>query len=158
MGKMRKYINENISKWLIAILLCGLCHTAAFAYGYNQSAQSKNWGYQPVYQSASTATTSSIATAPTYQFRTTSAYISASGASEPYRPMSGPGGPRRSIFDDDPGEEDDPSGVVPDPEPDVPVGDTPWCLILLLVTGYLAFHRRLRVKRLRRFTMGTLKG
>ena len=143
---MRKYINENISKWLIAMLLCGLCHTAAFAYGYNQSAQSKNWGYQPVYQSASTATTSSIATAPTYRFRTTSAYISASGASEPYRPMFSPGGPRRSIFDDDPGEEDDPSGVVPDP---APVGDTPWLLMLLLAAGYIAFRSiRRRVKRL----------
>ncbi len=151
---MRKYINENISKWLIAILLCGLCHTAAFAYGYNQSAQSKNWGYQPVYQSASTATTSSIATAPTYRFRTTSAYISTSGASEPYRPMFSPGGPRRSVFDD-PGEDDNPTGEVPDP---VPVGDTPWLLMLLLAAGYIAFHRRLRVKRLRRFTMGTLKG
>ena len=140
-GKMRKYINENISKWLIAILLCGLCHTAAFAYGYNQSAQSKNWGYQPVYQSASTATTSSIATAPTYRFRTTSAYISASGASEPYRPMFSPGGPRRSSFDDDPGEEDDPSGVVPDPKPDVPVGDTPWLWMLILAVAYIAIRR-----------------
>ena len=143
-GKMRKYINENISKWLIAILLCGLCHTAAFAYGYNQSAQSKNWGYQPVYQSASTATTSSIATAPTYRFRTTSAYISASGASELYRPMFSSGSPQKSIFDDDPGEEDDPSGVVPDP---APVGDTPWLFLLLLAAGYTVC-RRVLIRRL----------
>ena len=137
-GKMRKYINENISKWLIAILLCGLCHTAAFAYGYNQSAQSKNWGYQPVYQSASTATTSSIATVPTYQFRTTSAYISASGASEPYNPMSGSYA-RRAVKSswDDPGEEDDPSGVVSDP---TPIGDAPWWLMFLLAAAYSAFR------------------
>lgn len=132
---MRKYINENISKWLIAILLCGLCHTAAFAYGYNQSAQSKNWGYQPVYQSAST--TSYVAAAPTYRFHSTSAYISASGASEPYCPMFSPGGPRRSIFDDEPGEEDDPGGVVPDP---TPIGDAPWWLMFLLAAAYSAFR------------------
>jgi len=134
-GKMRKYINENISKWLIAILLCVLCHTAAFAYGYNQSAQSKNWGYQPVYQS--TATTSYVSAAPTYQFRTTSAYISASGGSEPYNPMSGPSGPRRDFSWTTPGIDDDPLGTVPDP---VPVGDSPWCLMLLLAAGYIAFR------------------
>lgn len=133
---MRKYINENISKWLIAILLCGLCHTAAFAYGYAPNAQSKNWGYQPVYQSAST--TSYVAAAPTYQFHTTSAYISASGASEPYNPMSG-SYVRRAVKSswDDPGEEDDPMGVTPDP---TPIGDAPWWLLFLLAAAYSAFR------------------
>ena len=134
---MRKYINENISKWLIAMLLCGLCHTAAFAYGYNQSAQSKNWGYQPVYQSASTATTSSIATAPTYRFRTTSAYISASGASEPYRPMFSPGGPRRTS----PWDWSDDDNAIGEVSNSAPVGDTPWLWMLILAVAYIAIRR-----------------
>ena len=126
---------ERMKRWVIAMLLCGLCHTAAFAYGYDQNVQSKDWGYQPVYQS--TATTSYVSAAPTYQFRTTSAYISASGASEPYNPMSGPSGPRRGFAWTTPGIDDDPVGTVPDP---VPVGDSPWWFVLLLAAGYIAFR------------------
>lgn len=129
---MRKYINENISKWLIAILLCGLCHTAAFAYGYNQSAQSKNWGYQPVYQS--TATTSYVAAAPIYQFRTTSVLIPTQDQSESAAWMPGNSRPRRV---DGWSDEDDPTGVVPDP---TPIGDAPWWLMFLLAAAYSAFR------------------
>lgn len=77
---------------------------------------------------------------PTYRFRTTSAYISASGASEPYNPMSG-SNERRAVKSswDDPGEEDDPSGVVPDP---APLGDAPWWMMFLLATAYSAFRYR----------------
>lgn len=150
---MNKWENEKMKNMNILIrcvlmlwMVCGMCHTAAFAYGYAPIAQSKNWGYQPVYQSASTATTSSSATAPTYRFRTTSAYISVSGASEPYRPMFSPGGPRRTSpwdWSDD----ENAMGEVPDPV--VPVGDTPWLLMLLLAAGYIAFRSiRRRVKRL----------
>ena len=125
---MRKYINLKIRKLVLILLLCGFCHTAAFAYGYDRNDQSKSWGYQPVYQS--TATTSYVSAAPTYQFRTTSAYISASGGSEPYNPMSGP---RRGSAWTTPGIDDDPIGTVPDP---APIGDAPWLFLLLLAAGY----------------------
>ena len=148
-SEMNKWENEKMKNRNILIrcvlmlwMVCGMCHTAAFAYGYAPNAQSNNWGYQPVYQS--TATTSYVSAAPTYQFRTTSAYISTSGASEPYNPMSGPSGPRRGLIN--PGADDNPIGEVPDP---APVGDTPWLLMLLLAAGYIAFRSiRRRVKRL----------
>ena len=121
---IEKMKNRNILIRCVLMLwmLCGMCHTASFAYGYAPDAQSKNWGYQPVYNSSSVA--------PTYQFRTTSAYISASGGSEPYNPMSGP---RRGSAWTTPGIDDDPIGTVPDP---APVGDTPWIFLLLLAAGY----------------------
>ena len=116
--------NRNILIRCVLMLwmLCGMCHTASFAYGYAPNTQSKNWGYQPVYNSSSVA--------PTYQFRTTSAYISASGGSEPYNPMSGPSGPRRGLIN--PGA-DNPIGEVDDP---APIGDAPWLFLLLLAAGY----------------------
>lgn len=127
---IEKMKNRNILIRCVLMLwmLCGMCHTASFAYGYAPDAQSKNWGYQPVYQTS--ATTSYGAAAPTYQFRTTSAYISASGGSEPYNPMSGPSGPRRGLIN--PGA-DNPIGEVDDP---APIGDAPWIFLLLLAAGY----------------------
>ena len=134
---------EKMKRWVIAMLLCGVCHTAAFAYGYAPNAQSKNWGYQPVYQSA--ATTSYVSAAPTYQFRSTSMYITSSGESEsdnPNNPILGSGRIRRTSPWDW-SEGDDPIGEVPDP---LPVGDSPWCLMLLLAAAYIAF-RRLRQRK-----------
>ena len=127
---IEKMKNRNILIRCVLMLwmLCGMCHTASFAYGYAPDAQSKNWGYQPVYQTS--ATTSHVAAAPTYQFRTTSAYISASGGSEPYNPMSGPSGPRRGLFNP---TGDNALGEVDDP---APIGDTPWLFLLLLAAGY----------------------
>ena len=121
---IEKMKNRNIPIRCVLMLwmLCGMCHTASFAYGYAPDAQSKNWGYQPVYNSSFAA--------PTYQFRTTSAYISASGGSEPYNPMSGPSGPRRGLIN--PGA-DNPIGEVDDP---APIGDAPWLFLLLLAAGY----------------------
>ena len=131
---------EKMKRWVIAMLLCGVCHTAAFAYGYAPNAQSKNWGYQPVYQSA--ATTSYVSAAPAYQFRSTSVYIASSGESESDNPLLGSGLSRRTSPWDW-SEEDDPIGEVPDP---LPVGDSPWCLMLLLAAAYIAF-RRLRQRK-----------
>ena len=121
---IEKMKNRNILIRCVLMLwmLCGMCHTASFAYGYAPDAQSKNWGYQPVYNSSFAA--------PAYQFRTTSAYISASGGSEPYNPLSGPSGPRRGLIN--PGT-DNPIGEVDDP---MPVGDAPWLFLLLLAAGY----------------------
>ena len=134
---------EKMKRWVIAMLLCGVCHTAAFAYGYAPNAQSKNWGYQPVYQS--TATTSYVSAAPTYQFRSTSMYITSSGESEsdnPNNPILGSGRIRRTSPWDW-SEGDDPIGEVPDP---LPLGDSPWWLMLLLAAVYIAF-RRLRQRK-----------
>lgn len=130
-------MKNRFIRHVLILLLCGFCHTAAFAYGYDRNDQSKSWGYQPVYQS--TATTSYVSAAPTYQFRTTSTYISASGGPEPYNPLSGPSGPRRGLFNP---TGDDPIGTVPDP---APIGDTPWIFMLILAAGYVTFrylHRR----------------
>ena len=141
---MRHYINEKLRKWLIAmVFLCGLCHTEAFAYGCDQSTQpSKSWGYQPVYQS--TATTSYVSAAPTYQFHSTSVLIPTRDQSASAAWMPGNSRPRR--VGDGWSDEDDPIGVLPD-KVDMPVGDTPWLLMLLLAAGYIAFRSiRQRVK------------
>ena len=132
--EIKKMKNRNILIRCVLMLwmVCGMCHTASFAYGYAPNAQSKNWGYQPVYQS--TATTSYVAAAPTYQFRTTSAYISASGESEPYNPMIGSSGPRRGWGM--------PGGNATGEVNDAPVGDSPWGFVLLLAAGYIAFRSR----------------
>jgi len=123
---------ERMKRWVIAMLLCGLCHIGAFAYGYDKNAQSQNWGYQPVYNT--------VYATPSYRFQTTSAYIHASGGGEYNGMMPGNNGPRRSYAWDEVDDED-PIGTVPDP---VPVGDMPWLLMLLLLTGYIAFryHRQ----------------
>ena len=125
---------ERMKRWVIVMLLCGLCHIAAFAYGYDQNTQSKDWGYQPVYNSGSSM--------PTYQFRTTSVYMNTLGEPSSLRLRNI--GPRRDpaapfSWDDD----DNPIGEVPDP---VPVGDTPWFLMLLLAAGYIAIYSRKRAK------------
>lgn len=130
---MRHYINEKLRKWLIAmVFLCGLCHTEAFAYGCDQSTQpSKSWGYQPVYNSSSVAM-------PTYRFHSTSVLIPTQDQSESAAWMPGNSRPRRA--GEWPGEDDDPIGVLPD-EVDMPVGDTPWLFLLLLIAGYYLIKR-----------------
>ena len=123
-------MKNRFVRYVLIVLLCGLCHTAAFAYGYDQNVQSKNWGYQPVYNSTS---------APTYRFYTTSPYINTIGESRANSFALTSSGPRRTSSWDDP--DGDEQGVVPDP---VPVGDTPWWLMLLLTAGYVAFRSRKR--------------
>ena len=135
-------MKNRFIRHVLILLLCGFCHTAAFAYGYDRNDQSKAWGYQPVYQS--TATTSYVSAAPTYQFRSTSSvYLTSSGHPASYVPGQQNNGPRRirlsDPFEDEPGEDDYPTGVVPDP---APIGDTPWLFLLLLSAGYLAFRYR----------------
>lgn len=81
---------------------------------------------------------------PSYQFRSTSAYIHASGGATD-NPLFRPGGPRRATLWDDMTDDDDPTGVVPDDDP-APVGDTPWLLMLLLAAGYVAYRAKNRRK------------
>ena len=120
-------------RWVLAILLLyGLCHTEAFAYGYNNNAQSNAWGYQPVYKAGTSS-------APTYQFQSTSSYapsgrvrVFAPGATSPSF------SPRRNDSWDDPDEGWE-IGVVDDP---TPVGDIPWIFMFLLIGGYFAYARK----------------
>lgn len=141
--KMRKYINLKIRKLVLILLLCGFCHTAAFAYGYDRNDQSNAWGYQPVYQS--TATTSYVSAAPTYQFHSTSVLIPTQNQSASAAWMPGNSRPRRV---DGWSDEDDPIGVVGDEDP-MPIGDTPWILMLLLITAYYLI-KRYRTKKIAR--------
>ena len=120
-------MKNRFIRHVLILLLCGLCHTAAYAVGYDRSTQSGSWGYQPVYNTRSAV--------PKYQFYSTSAYILPSGTYHPaYSTVSKPR--RTSPFDFDPST-DDPLGTVPDP---LPIGDTPWIFMFLLATGYIAFR------------------
>ena len=115
-----------MKRWVIAmLLLCGLGHTAAFAYGYNRDAQSKSWGYQPVH--------SANIEAPTYEFRTTSSYINTEGYTEADNLLLGNRGPRKSPWD-----WNDDENAIGEVDDFMPVGDIPWLFMLLLAAGYIA--------------------
>ena len=112
---------------LCLLLLCGMCHAEAYAYGYDKNAPSQSWGYQPV--------VNTCASMPTYEFYTTSLYVNSISDSKAKSFILRNNEPRRiSSFD----EEDDPIGVVPD----LPVGDTPWCLLFFLSALFLLRRRR----------------
>ena len=135
-------ISTRRIRWVIALLLLwGLGHTAAFAYGYDQNAQFRDWGYQPLSKSPSA---SSVASVPTYQFHTTSIYITSS--EESYSPSSIHNGPRRAYAWNDWSDEDDEIGTV---TKTTPLGDTPWLFMVLLAAGYSAL-RILRIHRKKR--------
>lgn len=126
-------MKNRFIRHVLILLLCGFCHTAAFAYGNDRNDQSKAWGYQPVYNSSSVAM-------PTYRFHSTSVLIPTQDQSESAAWMPGNSRPRRA--GEWPGleEDDDPIGVLPD-EVDMPVGDTPWLFLLLLIAGYYLIKR-----------------
>ena len=134
-------MKNRFIRHVLILLLCGLCHTAAFAYGYDRNDKSKAWGYQPVYNTS--------AQAPKYQFYTTSPYINSIGESKYNSYGTSNGKPRKTAgFGDDPNDEiDDEVGVVhPDREDMMPVGDTPWLFMLLMGAGYLAFRYRKKIR------------
>ena len=123
-------MKNRFIRYVLILLLCGFCHTAAFAYGYDRNDQSNVWGYQPVYNSSSVAM-------PTYRFHSTSVLIPTLDQSESAARMPGNSRPRR--VGEWPGpEEDEEIGVVPDP---APVGDIPWLFLLLLAVGYILSRR-----------------
>ena len=142
---------------LMLWLLCGACYTQSVASAATYTPQYASWGYKPLYSTAatqtrvvgsghaghsgatyqgiySTANAAVVATSvPTYTFRTTSLYITSSGKSgSMYSAPTGSGPLRTSSWTD----EDDPIGQVPD----VPIGDAPWLILLLLAAGYIAFR------------------
>lgn len=140
-------------------MLCGVCHTQSVASAATYTPQyASSWGYRPLHSTATTQTkvvgsgfghasattyqgiysTANAAVAassvPAYTFRTTSLYITSSGASgSMYSAPTGSGPLRTSSWTD----EDNPIGEVPDP---APLGDAPWLLLLLLVAGYVLFR------------------
>ena len=133
---------ERRIRWVIAtLLLCGLCYTAVFAHGYDQNAQNKYWGYQPV--------VNNTVYKPTYQFYSTSPYNPSISESKADSYVLRNGKPRKvGDWPDD--DEDDEIGVVhPDREDLMPIGDTPWILMLLLIAGYI-FTRWYKTKKIAR--------
>ena len=122
-------MKNRFIRYVLIVLLCGLCHTAAFAYGYGKNAQSDSWGYQPLNSVATTL--------PVYQFRTTSSYLSPVGEYRSGNPMMRDESSGFSWGEDDP--EDNPLGEVNDPT--VPIGDAPWYLILLFAAGYIIYKK-----------------
>jgi hypothetical protein len=125
-------MKNRFVRYVLIWLLCGLCHTAAFAYSSDPDAQqSKSWGYQPVYSSSTTQ--------PTYRFRSTSVYLHDTDKPEADAgrlPISGR--PRRA---GEWNEEGNPIGEVDDEEDPMPIGDTPWLFLLLLSAGYLIYRK-----------------
>lgn len=164
-------MKNRFIRHVLLLLLCGFCHTAAFAYGYDRNDQSKAWGYQPLYSTAasaqtkvvgsgfghastttyqgiySTARAAVVATsAPTYSFRSTSVYIPAArGVGQPV--VLAEGAAYSSPFD--PTDEDDPIGTVPDP---APLGDTPWLFMLLLIATFYSIKGASRLRDKQAFT------
>ena len=122
-----------MKKLMILLLVLWGCISTASAYPQNK--QSASWGYQPIYTTQQTP----IAGTPTYQFRSTSAYIAtkanASGGWSTYN-----AGLR--TLDSDPTvneEEEDEIGVIPD----IPVGSP----LVLLAFAALYILYRIRKKR-----------
>ena len=167
-------MKNRFIRHVLILLLCGFCHTAAFAYGYDRNDQSKAWGYQPLYSTAasaqktkvvgsgfghastttyqgiySTARAAVVATsAPAYTFRTTSLYITSSDASESmYSAPTGSGPLRTSSFDWN--DDDNPLGEVDDP---MPVGDTPWLFMLILIATFYSIKGASRLRDKQAFT------
>lgn len=166
-------MKNRFIRHVLILLLCGFCHTAAFAYGYDRNDQSKAWGYQPLYSTAASAQTKvvgsgyaghsgatyqgiystanaavAVSSVPAYTFRTTSLYINSSGASgSMYSAPTGSGPLRTSSFDWN--DEDNPLGEVDDP---MPVGDTPWLFMLLLIATFYSIKGASRLRDKQAFT------
>jgi len=124
-------------------MLCGVYHTSSIASAYDRNTSSQGWGYQPLQTSSSTTgytasyggttTTGRVAERPTFHFQSTSILISHSDM-EPMQ-MRGGNALLSSIWDDEPTEPG-----VGEFDPQVPVGDTPWLFLLLLIAGYLTYR------------------
>lgn len=127
-------------------MLCGASYTLSIASAYDRNTSSQGWGYQPLQTSSSTTgytasyggtmTTGRVAERPTFHFQSTSVLISPSDM-EPMQMMGG-NALLSSIFDDDP---TGPGTGELEPV-DMPVGDTPWLFLLLLIVGYIALRSR----------------
>ena len=147
---------------LMLWMVCGASYTQSVASAATYTPQyASSWGYRPLYSTAasaqtkvvgsgfghasattyqgnySTASAAVVATsAPTYSFRSTSVYIPAArGVGQPV--VLTENAAYSSPFD--PTDDDDPTGVVPDP---APLGDAPWILFALLILAYAGIKLR----------------
>ena len=126
-------------------MLCGVYHTSSIASAYDRNTSSQGWGYQPLQTSSSTTgytasyggtmTTGRMAERPTFHFQSTSILISHSDVDR--MQMMGGNALLSSIWDDEP---TGPGTGEVEPE-DMPVGDTPWLFLLLLIAGYLTYRQ-----------------
>lgn len=128
---MRKILSICMDRSILAIILLGLTVLSP-AYAYTPSSQASSWSaansvssgtYRPVY-----GTSSSAASAPQYQFQSTSSFSSIVNSAayneipaymfNDNTPSSrGPIILRGDSWDDPNEEEDLPTGVIPDPTP-----------------------------------------
>ena len=120
-------MKNRLIRYVLIVLLWGVCHTEAFAFQYDRNDPAQGWGYQPVYTAPTTTT-------PAYRF-----YSTAPGTHSILESKSGSYVRRavKSSWDDPDGDE---QGVVPDP---APIGDAPWLFLLLLAVGYTVCRRAL---------------
>ena len=145
-------------------LLCGASYTQSIASAYDRTSPSASWGYQPLHgsdmsvnssvfcgaiaggtqisgtYSAASSRTNAL-TKPTYQFSSTSPYLSASNMGGVRITMS-EGGMMRSGWGD-PNDDDD---------EDLPIGTTPVTpigeplIMLLFVALYIVYRKKNLVK------------
>ena len=147
---------------LMLWMLCGASYTLSIASAYDRNTSSQGWGYQPLQTSSSTTgytasyggtmTTgrvysasslhSSLAEKPAFHFQSTSILISHPDMER--MKMMGGNALLSSIWDEEP---TDPG--IGETVDTMPIGDTPWILMLLLVTAYYLI-KRYRTKKIAR--------
>ena len=133
-------------------MLCGASYTLSVASAYDRNTSSQGWGYQPLQTSSSTTgytasyggttTTGRVAERPTFHFQSTSILISHPDVER--MKMMGGNALLSSIWDEEP---TDPG--IGETVDTMPIGDTPWILMLLLVTAYYLI-KRYRTKKIAR--------
>lgn len=148
---------------LMLWLLCGVSYTQSIASAYDRNTSSQGWGYQPLQTSSSTTgytasyggtTTrggtysasslhSSLSERPTFHFQSTSILISPSDM-EPMQMMGG-NALLSSIWDDEPTGPG--TGEVEDP---MPIGDTPWLFMLILIATFYSIKGASRLRELQK--------
>ena len=144
-------------------MLCGASYTLSIASAYDRTSPSASWGYQPLSSVASASGvpvngtpvfsgTYSAASAqigsydkPNYFFRSTSAYRNSSDIGGMRITKSG-AVLMRSIWDEEPGEGDDPFGEGENPigtvDDPLPVGDPLILLFFALAFFGVRYFRR----------------
>lgn len=115
-------------RWMIAaLLILGWLPVSAQTEAFRTTSSRDQW--------AMTNMSYQTATAPAYQFRTTSPYTAlVNSTSTVGAPAYAPSGPRRGPWDP---PEDNPIGVLPDP---APLGEP--LILLLLATLFILFKKK----------------
>ena len=139
-------------KWLLAVFILLWGCIASSVYAYDQVAQTSSWRTMPTYSMQPTytpATVSSVtnysATAPTYNFKSTSTYPSLVGnsvftskVSTPYSNFQRTPIRKSGSWGGD--DDEDPEGEEIGIQPTTPVGE-PWVLLVLALL-YVVFGKK----------------